>query len=143
MIDIILLLSFFSRIDIWESHHRGKGHNKHYWTIEEDKALFEPLVEQFVNAMWWSENGFQNGYLIQLENMINEKFPWTTLKAMLNTESWVKLLRRQTTVIADLLCISGFIWKHENSIIKCEKSAYDKYVKVIVIKFAYYIKSLI
>lgn len=62
---------------------------------------------------------------------------------MLNTESWVKLLRRQTTVIADLLCISGFIWKHENSIIKCEKSAYDKYVKVIVIKFAYYIKSLI
>ncbi|KAM0947837.1 hypothetical protein DsansV1_C07g0071831 [Dioscorea sansibarensis] len=48
---------------------------------------------------------------------------------MPNIESRVKLLRRQTTAITDLLCISGFIWNFENSTIKCEKSAYDEYVK--------------
>ncbi|XP_039135217.1 uncharacterized protein LOC120272458 [Dioscorea cayenensis subsp. rotundata] len=116
-------------MDTGESQHRGRGQNKHYWTIEEDKALIEALVELSIDAMWRSENGFRNGYLFQLERMIKAKIPRTTLKAMPNIESRVKLLRRQTTAIADLLCISGFVWNHENSTIECEKSSYDEYVK--------------
>ena len=82
--------------------------NKHYWTTQEDKVLIEALVELSINTMWRGENGFRNGYLYQLEKMMKEKFPQTTLKAVPNIESCVKLFRSKTTAIADILAISGF-----------------------------------
>ena len=90
--------------------------------------------------MLQSENRFRNGYLFELERMIMEKFLPLTLKAIPNIEFLVKLLRRWTIAVAHLVCISGFIWNHENNTMECEKSAFDEYVKVIIIKFANYVK---
>ncbi|XP_039119999.1 uncharacterized protein LOC120256366 [Dioscorea cayenensis subsp. rotundata] len=61
--------------------------------------------------------------------MMKEKIPQTTLKTVPNIESRVKLFRNKTTVIADILGISGFVWNHERCTIECDKSAYDEYVK--------------
>ncbi|KAM0933262.1 hypothetical protein DsansV1_C36g0232041 [Dioscorea sansibarensis] len=60
---------------------------------------------------------------------MKEKFPQTTLKAVPNIESRVKLFRSKTTAIADIPAISGFTWDNNNSTIECEKSAYDEYLK--------------
>ena len=87
------------------------------------------------------QNGFRNGHLYQLEKLIKEKFPHTKLKAVPNIKSRVKLFRTETTTIANLLCISGYVWNYENSTIDCEKSAYDEYVKVHLIMYANYIKA--
>ncbi|XP_039141103.1 uncharacterized protein LOC120278225 [Dioscorea cayenensis subsp. rotundata] len=112
-----------------DSQPRGRGQNKHYWTVEEDKALIDALVELSTNTLWRAENGFRNGYLNQLEKMVKEKIPTSTLKAFPNIESRVKLFRSKTTAIADILQISGFNWNYERCTIECEKSAYDEYVK--------------
>ncbi|XP_039135802.1 uncharacterized protein LOC120273238 [Dioscorea cayenensis subsp. rotundata] len=103
--------------------------SKHYWTTDEDKALIDALIELSTNPMWRAENGFRNGYLVQLERMIKEKLPQSMIKASPNIESRVKLLRKQTTAISDILQISGFVWNYERCTIECEKSAYDEYVK--------------
>ena len=60
------------------------------------------------------------------------------IKALPNIESQVKLLRKQTTVITDILQIIGFIWKYARCTIKCEKSTYDEYVKVCITTFGNY-----
>ncbi|KAJ0978776.1 hypothetical protein J5N97_014250 [Dioscorea zingiberensis] len=96
---------------------------------DEDKALIDALVELSTNPTWRVENGFKNGYLTQLERIVKEKIPTSTLKAMPNIESRVKLLRSKTSAIVDILQISGFVWNHERCTIECEKSAYDEYVK--------------
>ena len=112
-----------------ESQSKGRGQNKHFWTVDEDKALIDSLVELSTNPYWRVENGFRNGYQNQLERMGKEKIPQTILKAVPNIESRVKLFRNKTTAIADILQISGFVWNHERCTIECDKSAYDEYVK--------------
>lgn len=93
--------------------------------------------------MWRAENGFKNGYLYQLEKMIKSKFPHITLKIVSKIESRVKLFQTKTIVIADILCISGFVWNNEHKTTECEKNTYDEYVKVNLHTFTNYVKSLI
>lgn len=52
------------------------------------------------------------------------------IKAIPNIESRVKLLQSKTTTITDILRMSESDSNYESSIIMCEKSAYDEYVKV-------------
>ena len=65
--------------------------------------------------------------------MVKEKIPMSTLKAVANIESRVKLFRSKITSIANILQISDFVWKYERCTIECGKNAYDKYVKVCII----------
>ena len=52
------------------------------------------------------------------------------LKTIPNIKSRVKLLESKTTAMINILCMSGFDWSYESSIIMCKKSPYDDYVKV-------------
>lgn len=62
--------------------------------------------------------------------MIKGKISQTMIKAIPNIESRVKLLQSKTTTITDILRMSESDSNYESSIIMCEKSAYDEYVKV-------------
>lgn len=124
----VVLLYLFSMDS--DSQLRGKGQNKHYWTQDKDKALIDALLEISTNPLWWAENGFHNGCLVQIKRTIKEKLPQSTLKASSNIESTVKLLKKKTTAIVDILQISGFVWNYEMYTIECGKSAFDEYVKV-------------
>ena len=73
--------------------------------------------------------------------MVKEKIPMNTLKVVPNIKSWVKLFRSKTTAIADILQNSGFVWNYERCAIKCEKSAYDEFIKVCIILFGNYTMS--
>ena len=56
-----------------DSQPRAKKQDKLYWTADEDKALIETLVELSPNTMWLGENGFRNGYRVQIGRMIKGK----------------------------------------------------------------------
>ncbi|KAM6556491.1 hypothetical protein CsatB_003510 [Cannabis sativa] len=54
---------------------RGRGKNKHYWTLEQDNALIDCLLELSRNPTWRADCGFKNGYLQQIESMLEAKLP--------------------------------------------------------------------
>ncbi|ESR33672.1 hypothetical protein CICLE_v10006825mg [Citrus x clementina] len=51
------------------------------------------------------------------------------LKASPHTESRVKYFKLKHNAVADMLALSGFGWDSEKSMIVCDKSVYDEYVK--------------
>ena len=117
------------------STQRGRGQNKHYWTIQHDDALIEALSELSQNAMWWADCGFKNGYLLQLETMMEAKLPGCAIKASPHIESRVKWFKQKYCAITDMSSLSGFRLDNDKIILQCEKNVYDEYVKVGVIKF--------
>lgn len=64
--------------------------NKHYWTTSQDNALIKALSELSQNLMWRAYCDFKNGYLQQLENMLEVKLPGCGLKASPHIKSKVK-----------------------------------------------------
>ena len=45
---------------------RGRGKNKRFWTLTEDDVLIKSLYELAIDSKWKSENGFKNGYMLDL-----------------------------------------------------------------------------
>lgn len=109
---------------------RGRGLSKHYWTTAQDDALVDSLYELSQNPMWRVDCGFQTGYLNQLESMLELKIPGCGLKASPHIESRVKYFKLKHNDVANMLALSGFGWDSEKSMIVCDKSVYDEYVKV-------------
>ncbi|KAF4358676.1 hypothetical protein F8388_005616 [Cannabis sativa] len=81
------------------------------------------------NSTWRADSGFKNGYLQQMEIMLEEKLPGSKLKASPHIESRIKNLKGKYSCLAELLSLSGFSWDNEHSLLLCEKSAFDEYVK--------------
>ena len=70
------------------SQSRYRRQNKHYWTVEKDKALIDGLVKLPTNPLWQVRNRFQKVYLTQLERMVKEKkIQQTTVKVVPNIDS--------------------------------------------------------
>ncbi|KAK0590106.1 hypothetical protein LWI29_022765 [Acer saccharum] len=103
--------------------------NKHFWTIAEDAILVESLQELNQNTMWKAYCGFKNGYLAQLETMMEAKLPNCGLKASPHIESRVKTLKAKYCALHELLSQSGFGWNDEHMMLMCEKNVYDEWVK--------------
>uniref|UniRef100_A0A803KYT8 DDE Tnp4 domain-containing protein n=1 Tax=Chenopodium quinoa TaxID=63459 RepID=A0A803KYT8_CHEQI len=66
-----------------EASNRGRGKNKRYWTYEEDAVLIRYLHELSCDPKWKCENGFKNGYMNKLEEMIYRVLPNCGLRAVL------------------------------------------------------------
>ncbi|KAM6568848.1 hypothetical protein CsatB_016833 [Cannabis sativa] len=111
------------------AYQRGRGKNKHYWTPTQDNVLIECLLELSQNSTWRADSGFKNGYLQQMEIMLEEKLPDSKLKASPHIESRIKNLKGKYSCLAELLSLCGFSWDNEHSLLLCEKSAFDEYVK--------------
>ncbi|KAM6587596.1 hypothetical protein CsatA_010201 [Cannabis sativa] len=109
---------------------RGRGKNKHYWTLEQDNALIDCLLELSRNPTWRADCGFKNGYLQQIESMLEAKLPGSNLKASPHIESRIKTLKGNYSCLAELLLLSGFNWDEVHSTLVCEKSVFDEYVKL-------------
>ena len=88
---------------------RGRGQNKHDRTQDLDKVLIDALLELLTNPICRAENRFRNGYLVQIERMIKEKLEQSKLKVLPNIESRVKLFRKQTPAITNILQINGLV----------------------------------
>ncbi|KAF4400277.1 hypothetical protein G4B88_019486 [Cannabis sativa] len=72
---------------------RGRGKNKHYWTLEQDNALIVCLLELSRNLTRRADCGFKNSYLQQMESMLEAKLLDSNLKASPHIESRIKTLK--------------------------------------------------
>ncbi|KAF4361705.1 hypothetical protein F8388_026395 [Cannabis sativa] len=101
---------------------RGRGKNKHYWTLEQDNALIVCLLELSRNLTRRADCGFKNSYLQQMESMLEAKLLDSNLKASPHIESRIKTLKGKYYCLAELLLLI-------HSTLVCEKSVFDEYVK--------------
>ena len=113
-----------------EASNRGRGKNKRYWTYEEDAVLIRYLHELSCDPKWKCENGFKNGYMNKLEEMINGVLPNCGLRAVPHIESRIKHWSEKYSALAEMLSTSGFGWDAEKKILQVDKSVFDGWVKV-------------
>lgn len=72
----------------------GRGQNKRYWTIKEDDALVDALLELHRDPKWRVDTGFKSGYLQKIQEMIEAKMPNCGLKASPHIESKTCCIKR-------------------------------------------------
>ncbi|KAL9242104.1 hypothetical protein vseg_016139 [Gypsophila vaccaria] len=107
----------------------GRGKNKRFWTKEEDNALVMALSDLNADPHWKCENGFRNGYMVRLEEIISKIVPGCGLKALPHIDSRLKTLVTKFRAIVQMLGTSGFKWDDERQMISVERSVYDEYCK--------------
>jgi hypothetical protein len=121
----------------------GRGQNKRYWTIKEDDALVDALLELHRDPKWRVDTGFKSGYLQKIQEMIEAKMPNCGLKASPHIESRVKTLKAKYAALSDALSQSGFGWNEEKMMLDCEKSVFDEWAKVKSMAFFFWCLKLI
>ncbi|KAL2906328.1 Sec-independent protein translocase protein TATA chloroplastic [Bienertia sinuspersici] len=112
-----------------ESSASGRGRNKRFWNTEEDKALIAALHELSTDPRWKCDNGFRNGYMIRLEEMIGKSVPGCGLKASPHIDSRLKTLVGKFRAILQMLGTKGFKWDDKKHMISVERSLYEEYCK--------------
>ena len=105
----------------------GRGRNKRFWSAGEDKVLVSTLLELATDPHWKCENGFRNGYMVRLEEIIGKALPRCGLKATPHIESRRKTLVSKFRAIAQMLPTSGFLWDDDKKMIFVDRSVYDEY----------------
>ncbi|KAK9705671.1 hypothetical protein RND81_07G075100 [Saponaria officinalis] len=107
-----------------------RGKNTCFWRKEEEEGLIDCLLELSGDQQWKGEGGFKNGYLNQLELMLNTKFPGCGLKAVPHIESKYKWVKDKYAVVSERVSrTSGFQWDDQTKMIKCERQAYEDFCK--------------
>uniref|UniRef100_A0A803L8V0 Myb/SANT-like domain-containing protein n=1 Tax=Chenopodium quinoa TaxID=63459 RepID=A0A803L8V0_CHEQI len=105
-----------------EISNRGRGKNKRYWTYEEDAVLIRYLHELSCDPKWKCENGFKNGYMNKLEEMINGVLPNCGLRAVPHIESRIKHWSEKYSAFTEMLSTSGFGWDAEKKLLQVDKT---------------------
>ncbi|KAK9732984.1 hypothetical protein RND81_04G035800 [Saponaria officinalis] len=95
----------------------GRGRNKRFWSLEEDKALVAALSNLANDPHCKCDNGFRN------------VISGCGLKALLHIDSRLKMLGTKLRAIIQMLNKRGFKWDDEKHMISVERSVYDEYCK--------------
>ncbi|MFQ6654435.1 hypothetical protein Gotur_025420 [Gossypium turneri] len=78
------------------------------------------------------DTGFKAGYLNELERMLQKALPNAMLKAKPNIESRVRLLKREWSIVYDMLNgqnNSDFGWDEHRQLVVAEDAIWDSYLK--------------
>ncbi|MFQ6644520.1 hypothetical protein Gotur_020659, partial [Gossypium turneri] len=76
---------------------------KRKWVPEEDAALVSCMVDLHNVGTFNTDTGFKAGYLNELEKMLEKALPNAMLKARPNIESRIRLLKRDWSIVYDML----------------------------------------
>ncbi|KAL5564252.1 hypothetical protein UlMin_027416 [Ulmus minor] len=115
------------------SRTRGPGHNKRFWTAEEDEKLIEALLEMHNEGRYNAEGNFKHGHLNAVEKYLEAKLPGCDLKAKPHIESRMKTLKAQFYVVHEMLIgpsCSGSGWDSDRKMVTAEKPIWDAYLQV-------------
>ncbi|PPD67499.1 hypothetical protein GOBAR_DD35629 [Gossypium barbadense] len=109
---------------------------KRKWVREEDAALVSCMVDLHNVGTFNADTGFKAGYLNELEKMLEKALPNAMLKAKPNIESRIRLLKREWSIIYDMLNgqnNSGFGWDKHRQLVVAEDAVWDSYLKLTAI----------
>ncbi|XP_052479538.1 uncharacterized protein LOC128034737 [Gossypium raimondii] len=79
-----------------------------------------------------ADTGFKASYLNELERMLQKVLPNAMLKAKPNIESRIRLLKREWSIVYDMLNgqnNSGFGWDEHRQLLVAEDAVWDSYLK--------------
>ena len=110
------------------------------WVPEEDAALVSCMVDLHNVGTFNADTGFKAGYLNELEKMLEKALPRAMLKAKPNIESRIRCLKREWSVVYDMLNgqnNSGFGWDEHRQLVVAEDAVWESYVKVKCISSIY------
>ncbi|PPD91223.1 hypothetical protein GOBAR_DD11842 [Gossypium barbadense] len=105
---------------------------KRKWVPEEDTALVSCMVDLHNVGTFNADTGFKAGYLNEFEKMLEKALPKTMLKAKPNIESRIRLLKREWSIVYDMLNgqnNSGFGWDEHRQLVVAEDAVWDSYLK--------------
>ncbi|KAL5544952.1 hypothetical protein UlMin_008736 [Ulmus minor] len=110
---------------------QGRSMEKvYYGKLTEDDVLVESLEELCGDPTWRADNGdFKDGYLVQLETMMETKIPGCQIKAAA-IESRVNSLKKKYFAVTDMKTLFGLGWDEDRMMIIGDKSVYDGWVKI-------------
>ncbi|PPD95900.1 hypothetical protein GOBAR_DD07067 [Gossypium barbadense] len=105
---------------------------KRKWVPEEDVTLVSCMVDLHNVGIFNADTGFKAGYLNELEKMLEKALPNAILKARPNIESRIRLLKRDWSIVYDMLNgqnNSGFGWDDHRQVVVAEDAVWDSYLK--------------
>ncbi|PPD99414.1 hypothetical protein GOBAR_DD03556 [Gossypium barbadense] len=105
---------------------------KRKWVLEEDTALVSCMADLHNIGTFNTDTGFKVGYLNELEKMLEKALPNAMLKAKPNIESRIRLLKREWSIVYDMLNgqnNSGFGWEEHRKLVVAEDAVWESYVK--------------
>ncbi|PPE01883.1 hypothetical protein GOBAR_DD01088 [Gossypium barbadense] len=106
--------------------------SKRKWVPDEDAALISCMVDLHNVGTFNADTGFKAGYLNELEKMLEKALPRAMLKAKPNIESRIRCLKREWSVVYDMLNgqnNSGFGWDEHRQLVVAEDAVWESYVK--------------
>ncbi|PPD82103.1 hypothetical protein GOBAR_DD20962 [Gossypium barbadense] len=106
--------------------------SKRKWVPEEDAALVSCMVDLHNVGTFNADTGFKAGYLNELEKMLEKAIPRAMLKAKPNIESQIRCLKREWSVVYDMLNgqnNNGFGWDEHGQLVVAEYAVWESYVK--------------
>ncbi|PPS11523.1 hypothetical protein GOBAR_AA09121 [Gossypium barbadense] len=121
-------MSSFSQSSVSSQNSRG---TKREWVPEEDVALVACMVDLHNAGTFNADTGFKAGYLNKLEKMLEEVLPNAMLKAKPNIESRIRTLKREWSIIYDMLSgknNSGFGWDEHRQLVVAEDAVWNSYL---------------
>ena len=123
-----------------ESNAQASRGSKRKWVPEEDATLVSSMVDLQNVGTFNADTGFKAGYLNELERMLQKVLPNAMLKARPNIESRIRLLKREWSIVYDMLNgqnNSGFGWDEHRQLVVAEDAVWESYVKVKCISSIY------
>ncbi|KAL0460988.1 UNVERIFIED_CONTAM: hypothetical protein Slati_0726000 [Sesamum latifolium] len=99
------------------------------WTIVEEKAIINGLKSLVVGG-WKCDNGFQNGYLAQLEAHMHRAFQLSNIKAKPHITSKLHVWKKQYSTLVTMMSKSGLGWDDNRCMVTVDDdNAWKEYVK--------------
>ncbi|PPD85896.1 hypothetical protein GOBAR_DD17181 [Gossypium barbadense] len=115
--------------------------SKRKWNPEEDAALVSCMVDLHNVGTFNADTGFKAGYLNELEKMLEKALPRAMLKAKPNIESRIRCLKREWSVVYDMLNgqnNSGFGWDEHRQLVVAEDARHKEAYQFRHRSFSYY-----
>ncbi|MFQ6642824.1 hypothetical protein Gotur_018258, partial [Gossypium turneri] len=122
------------------SSQASKG-TKRKWVPEEDAALVSCMVDLHNIGTFNADMGFKAGYLNELEKILEKSLPNAMLKAKPNIESRIRLLKRDWSIVYDILNgqnNSGFGWDEHRQLVVAEDASHKEAGQFRHRSFPYY-----
>ncbi|XP_040944928.1 uncharacterized protein [Gossypium hirsutum] len=131
-------MSGFSQSSVSSQNSRG---TKRKWVPEEDVALVTCMVDLHNVGTFNVDTGFKAGYLNELKKMLEKVLPNTMLKAKPNLESRIRTLKRDWSIVYDMLSgknTSDFGWDEHKQLVVAEDVSHKEAGQFKHHSFPYY-----